>query len=353
MNEKKGAPRQRIRPVRSREHDSIAGAIDQQRPVSLEEIHQWAPTPEQIEEERQHNLGLATACALYNAGKPETLARLLANWPEYAKLAGLEEPQDEVVLYACADLVFWHSALNAAGLDVYARAVLCELSKRANGKEDGAFPSIRKIARTCGISLTMAVRSVKELETAGLIRVKRTFGKTSRYTIRTFEEWQEWKARKGKNAMSDTVPPQTPVSNMERSIEDQTVPPHGTDRSTTWNTPFHSVESKVIPVKSSHKEREESADAHTHSFFSNTDPKPKKRKFDQQPSLSELIDYCAKLKLPESDALDLNDRWLGNGFRNDGKRIEDWQATVRNWKRRGYLLSQKQNPKPTRAKPSL
>jgi hypothetical protein len=57
--------------------------------------------------------------------------------------------------------------------------------------------------------------------------------------------------------------------------------------------------------------------------------------------------------LPETDAVDLHDHWLANGFTIKGKGIKDWQATIRNWKRHGYLLSQKQNPKPPQARSCL
>jgi DNA-binding Lrp family transcriptional regulator len=236
-------------------------------------------------------------------------------------------------------LVFWHSELDAAGLNVYARAVLCELSKRANGREDGAFPSIRTIGKSCGMSHPVVIRSIEALKAAGLIRIKKAKGRPSFYTVLSLEEWREWKASKAKKSDPETGKPDLPVNDVYHLTGKQDLP----DQSTTFTTPVNHVYPKEIPLERSHKEKE-SAGAPTQKFFSQF-AETKKRKFDQLPSLSELTNYCAKLRLPETDALDLHDHWTGNGFKNKGKPIRDWQATVRKWKGRGYLLSQKQKPK--------
>jgi hypothetical protein len=86
------------------------------------------------------------------------------------------------------------------------------------------------------------MRSVKELEKLGLIEVKRTFGKSSQYQLRSIKQWREWKRRKEDQEQRATVPPQTPVSHMEQlkpaklfHHRHHTVPPQTLDRSTTWN----------------------------------------------------------------------------------------------------------------------
>lgn len=60
-------------------------------------------------------------------------------------------------------------------------------------------------------------------------------------------------------------------------------------------------------------------------------------------SLEEIILYCLELDLMPVDAEYLWDHWNANGWRNGTKLIKDWKATTRNWKRFGYLPSQK-NP---------
>jgi hypothetical protein len=60
------------------------------------------------------------------------------------------------------------------------------------------------------------------------------------------------------------------------------------------------------------------------------------------PPLSEVLDYCSKRRLPESDAKYFHDHWLGNGFTNNGKQIRDWRAVIRSWQIQGYLPSQRQ-----------
>jgi uncharacterized protein YdaU (DUF1376 family) len=46
----------------------------------------------------------------------------------------------------------------------------------------------------------------------------------------------------------------------------------------------------------------------------------------------------AKLKLTRNDALALWEHWLGNGFRNNGRAMANWQATASNWARRGWFF---------------
>ena len=55
----------------------------------------------------------------------------------------------------------------------------------------------------------------------------------------------------------------------------------------------------------------------------------------------EISAYCRTLELPETDAEAIFDKWQGNGWRNNGDPIVDWKATIRSWKRHGYLPSQK------------
>ncbi len=71
------------------------------------------------------------------------------------------------------------------------------------------------------------------------------------------------------------------------------------------------------------------------------EPAPVKAK--AKGTLEEFLEYFAELKLPESDARFMFDKWTGNGWKNGTASIKDWKATVRSWKTAGYLPSQKQN----------
>lgn len=58
-------------------------------------------------------------------------------------------------------------------------------------------------------------------------------------------------------------------------------------------------------------------------------------------SLEELRAFCLTLSLQESDGDWLFDKWNGNEWTNDGKKIKDWKATVRAWKAINIIASQK------------
>ena len=77
------------------------------------------------------------------------------------------------------------------------------------------------------------------------------------------------------------------------------------------------------------------------------EPIPKKSK--ARASLEELKAFAVELGMPAEDGEDCFDRWQGSGWKNGGKPIADWKATMRTWKRRGFLASQStngtQNPK--------
>lgn len=60
-----------------------------------------------------------------------------------------------------------------------------------------------------------------------------------------------------------------------------------------------------------------------------------------KPTLDELKDFCLSLELPICDAETLMDKWEGNGWKNGNAPIKDWRATIRQWKRRGFLPFEK------------
>lgn len=71
------------------------------------------------------------------------------------------------------------------------------------------------------------------------------------------------------------------------------------------------------------------------------EPPPEKAK--ARGTLEEFIAYFAEIKLPESDARFMFDKWQGNGWMNGKAKIKDWKATVRSWQTAGYMPSQKQS----------
>jgi DNA-binding MarR family transcriptional regulator len=161
----------------------------------------------------------------------------------------LEAKRLGLKISACANLIFWRSELDAANLSPYACRVLCELSKRANGKEDGAFPSYTTIEKACGISRPTVRRALRELELAGLIRVKRTWGKQNRYTVVSLEEWLEWRTAK-----KLPIPPPQLGSDVNQLTTDPglTSKPQTLPQLTTLTGLVNDVNSKEIPLKRSH-----------------------------------------------------------------------------------------------------
>jgi hypothetical protein len=60
------------------------------------------------------------------------------------------------------------------------------------------------------------------------------------------------------------------------------------------------------------------------------------------PTLAMIKTITATLGLPDSDAEALYDAWLANGFRTGrGRKIINWQATLRTWNHNRFFPSQK------------
>ena len=58
-------------------------------------------------------------------------------------------------------------------------------------------------------------------------------------------------------------------------------------------------------------------------------------------TLLELKEFAVEIGLPESDGEHCFYKWEGNGWKNDGKPVMNWKATIRSWKTAGYLPSLK------------
>jgi hypothetical protein len=68
------------------------------------------------------------------------------------------------------------------------------------------------------------------------------------------------------------------------------------------------------------------------------EPSPKKSK--AKGTLEELKAFAVEIGMPADDGEVCFHKWEGSGWKNGGKRIEDWKSTMRSWKGQGYLASQ-------------
>lgn len=81
-------------------------------------------------------------------------------------------------------------------------------------------------------------------------------------------------------------------------------------------------------------------------FHLDSDPKPHDKKSKGKGTLDELKAYSVEIGMPASDGEWCFDKWEGNGWKNDGKQIADWKATMRAWKKVNCLASQKSGTPP-------
>lgn len=63
----------------------------------------------------------------------------------------------------------------------------------------------------------------------------------------------------------------------------------------------------------------------------------------KKPTLLEIQTYCVQLKLTQQDAEWVFDKWEGSGWKNNGRAIADWKATIRSWHKISIFPSQRQN----------
>lgn len=100
---------------------------------------------------------------------------------------------------------------------------------------------------------------------------------------------------------------------------------------------YHHAASDALALKSILDGKEDGG------LFAAPPPEPPEKKAKARGTLEEFIAYFAEMKLPESDARFMFNKWEGNGWRNGVAPIKDWKATVRAWHFGGYLPSQKQS----------
>lgn len=72
-------------------------------------------------------------------------------------------------------------------------------------------------------------------------------------------------------------------------------------------------------------------------------------------TLKEVTDFCLSLGMPEDNATWFFFKCEGNGWKNNGKPIKDWKATIRAWKTAGYMRGQNghKTPEPGQLQESI
>lgn len=62
------------------------------------------------------------------------------------------------------------------------------------------------------------------------------------------------------------------------------------------------------------------------------------------PPLEEVRTEITRQGLAPTDADDIYNYWLGNGFRTGSAPVKKWQAVIARWKLKGWFESQKKQP---------
>jgi hypothetical protein len=73
------------------------------------------------------------------------------------------------------------------------------------------------------------------------------------------------------------------------------------------------------------------------------DKKKSKKANTGNPTREEIIEYVKSQGLTINDGEWLYDKWEGNGYKNNGKPMTSWQATVRTWKRMQTIFPSHKN----------
>lgn len=77
------------------------------------------------------------------------------------------------------------------------------------------------------------------------------------------------------------------------------------------------------------------------SLADSDSPSPASGRVTQMPTMVEVVEFCVSIDLLTDDGESMFHRWVGNGFTVNGHPIKNWRATIRSWKKQGYMPSQK------------
>ena len=122
-----------------------------------------------------------------------------------------------------------------------------------------------------------------------------------------------------------------------RRLESSKIPCPVTITTNTSKAPLKPLQSPLQGAQDKDKDKDKNKD-----LLGVVTTKKKERA-----TIDELRVFCKSIQLQESDGDWAFDKWEGNGWKNDGKPIISWQATIRSWKRVGTIFpSQKPQQKP-------
>lgn len=170
--------------------------------------------------------------------------------------------------------------------------LLVALADNANDLAE-AWPSIPKICKKTSLNRKTVIKGLAELEGLGLIKdTGRRTGRTNSIPIYRLVGMIEKQSRARNDSTDGTVPPIP-----------QAVPSVAIEPSRTVNNCLS------------------------------------RRKAN---SVDEVKEYAKQIGVSDSDAEGFYDSQEAGGWTRSGQPVKDWKATLRTWKRYGYLASQKQ-----------
>lgn len=299
-------------------------------------------------------------------------------------------------------LLFVHSSIDDANLTPGAFRVLGNLTRRAGCKGE-AYPSITAIAKTCRMKRHSVIKAIHELEKSCFISAVRKPGKTTVYYLSpkvkprpgvvepvidettTAEATSSAHLGTGQRTASSGYLGTTPVPSQalhqypSKPADQVTEPPEVAEGS-----PFKDIQLRGSIIKGAKapkkypplddfifredgeeeggnegKEASELRPAdnaaqpsssvtnskHRKEAARTTRSRPANRKpgsaLTGMPSLEQIRLETRALNLPDSDADQLHDYWLGNGYRTGQNQVHDWKAVIRSWHRGKLFPSQK------------
>jgi hypothetical protein len=116
------------------------------------------------------------------------------------------------------NVLFVHSELDDLGLDSHEFRIYAHLARRANGKSK-AWPGITSMSQACRMKRNSVIRTIRRLETKGLIRVVRKSGLRSEYLLTAPSEWPKVSEA---SSESDTGIPKGTTQKLDTSIPTDT-----------------------------------------------------------------------------------------------------------------------------------
>lgn len=213
-----------------------------------------------------------------------------------------------------------NSVLDDARLSLQAKAIYALIERRPDTWEFSG----RRLARDSSNGFDSHNRAIHELEECGyLVRSKLPSGKT------------KWILKDPDSENLNQAPSsENPNQAKPNSENPKLGKPQVGKTSTISNTEDKKILKGSKGTRTHGDEFELKSDA--------TTPAQKVSKA-RAKTVDEVIAYAVEIGATKLDGEFLWDHWESNGWKNGRNSIKDWKATARNWRRQGYLPSQK-NP---------